>query len=153
MIRWSAMRTLVLLAMLLAPIAAEDAIRVNLPLDALATGAWHFAKTSVELPRDVVSPKLTSAPPASPSKIPAPDSFVAVSFQINEKGLPVSIQVDKSSDKELEAEVIALIREWRFEAALRGVTPVVAEAHVELSGSDLHNGRPRPHHRVSPVQQ
>jgi TonB family protein len=153
MIRWSTMRTLVLLAVLLAPIAAEDAIRVNLPLDSAAAGAWHIAKASVELPRDVVSPKLTSAPQASPSKIPASDSFVAVSFQINEKGLPVNIQVDKSSDKELEDEVIALIREWRFEAALRGDTQVITEAHVELSGSDLPNGRPRPHHRASPVQQ
>jgi hypothetical protein len=70
MIRWSAMRTLVLLAMLLAPIAAEEFIRVNLPVETQTSGAWHIAKASVELPRDVVSPKLTFAPPASPSKNP-----------------------------------------------------------------------------------
>jgi hypothetical protein len=81
---------LVPLAAFLVPIAAEDAIRVNLPTEIQTTGAWHIAKASVELPRDGVSPKLTSARQASPSKIPASDSFVAASFLINEKGLPVN---------------------------------------------------------------
>ena len=44
-------------------------------------------------------------------KAPAPDSFVSVRFDIDEKGLPINIQVDRSSGKELEDEVIALIRE------------------------------------------
>jgi hypothetical protein len=67
----------------------------------------------------------------------------------------INIQVDKSSDKELEDEVIALIREWRFETVLMGDVPVVRHAHVELSGSDPSAGvgRPRPHRRPSPAQQ
>jgi TonB family protein len=146
------MRTLVLFAMFLAPIAAEDAIRVNLPLAAQTTGAWHIVRASVDLPRDVVSPKLTLAPQSTQSKLPTPDSFVSVRFEINEKGVPVNIQVDKSSDKELEEEVIALIREWRFEAALRGGGPVPAQAYMDLSGSAAplpQNGRPRPVRRVN----
>jgi len=150
------MRTLVLLALFLAPLAAEDAIRVNLPLETQTTGVWHIAKASVELPHDAVNPKLTLAPQTTQPKIPAPDSFVSVRFQINEKGVPINIQVDKSSDKELEEEVIALIREGRFKAALRGTTAIVTNAYVELSGSDSGGvalKRPVPRHRTSPPQQ
>jgi TonB family protein len=146
------MRTLVLLAMFLAPIAAEDAIRVNLPVVAQTTGAWHIVKASVDLPRDVVSPKLTLAPQSTQSKIPTPDSFVSVRFEITEKGVPINIQVDKSSDKELEEEVIALIREWRFEAALKSGLPVGSQAYIDLSGDVAplpQNGRPRPRRRVN----
>jgi TonB family protein len=144
------MRTLVLLALFLAPLAAEDAIRVDLTMETQTTGAWRISKASVELPRDAVSAKLILAPQKTQSKAPARDSFVFVSFDINEKGLPINIQVDKSSDKELEEEVIALIREWRFEAALKGDIPVVSHAYVELSGDVTplpQNGRPRPVHR------
>jgi hypothetical protein len=41
-------------------------------------------------------------------------------LDINQRGVPFNIQVDKSSDKDLDDEVIAMIREWRFEAALNG---------------------------------
>jgi TonB family protein len=98
---------------------------------------------------------LKLAPQTAQPKTPAPDGFVSVSFEINKKGLPINIQVDKSSDKELEDEVIALIREWRFEAVLMGDVPDVTHARVELSGSDPSAGvgRPRPHRRPSPAQQ
>jgi TonB family protein len=128
------MRTLVLLALFLAPLVAEDAIRVDLPVETKTTGAWRISKASVELPSGAVAPKLTLAPQPTQAKAPAPDSFVLVRFDINEKGLPINIQLDKSSDKELEGEVITLIRGWRFEAALRGDVPfVVAHAYIELS--------------------
>jgi TonB family protein len=139
------MRALVLLALFVAPIVAEDAVRVNLPLETQTTGAWHIAKASVELPKDAVSPKLTVAPQTTQSKIPTPDSFVSVSFEINEKGLPINLQVDKSSDKELEEEVIAMIREWRFEAALRDGIPIATPASVEVSGGP--RARPAPRRR------
>jgi TonB family protein len=147
---------LVLLALFLAPLAAEGAIRVTMPLETQTTGVWHIAKASVELPHDAISPKLTPAPQITQPKIPALDSFVSVSFEINEQGLPINIQADKSSDKELEEEVIDLIREWRFQAALRGGIPIVTHGHIELSGSDsggVVRKRPVPHHRLSAAQQ
>jgi TonB family protein len=93
------------------------------------------------------------APQTIPAKTPSPDSFVSVSFEISDKGLPINIQADKSSDKELEEEVIAMIREWRFLAALRNGTPVVSQAYVDLSGGDSA-GRKRPvHRRAAPGPQ
>ena len=146
----------VFLASVLAQDVAQDTIRVDLPLEAKTPGPWHLAKALVEIPRGAVGPKLKLAPQPTQPKAPAPDSFVSVTFEINEKGLPVNIQVEKSSDKELEEEVIALIREWRFEAVLMGDVPVVTHAHVDLAGSDpsaaVVRQRPVPHHRPSPAQ-
>jgi hypothetical protein len=67
-----------------------------------------------------------------------------VSFEITEKGIPVNVQVDKSSDKELHDEVIAMILEWRFKAALRGNVPVPSQAYMDLSLGDplqRHHGK------------
>ena len=99
-------------------------------METKTTGAWRISKASVELPSGADAPTLTLAPQPTQAKAPAPDSFVLVRFDINEKGLPINIQVDKSSDKELEGEVITLIRGWRFEAALRGDVPFVVATRI-----------------------
>ena len=150
------MRTAFLLALFFTPLMAQDAMLVNLPVETQTAGAWHIAKASVELPRDAVSPKLILAPQRDQSKIPNLHSFVSVRFEIDEQGSPVRIQVDKSSDKELEAEVIAMIREWRFAAALRGGKPMAAHAYIDLSGGDLTAGigrRPVHHRSAVPAPQ
>jgi hypothetical protein len=52
--------------------------------------------------------------------------------------------VDKSSDKELHDEVIAMILDWRFKAALRGNVPVPSQAYMDLSLEDplqRHHGK------------
>jgi TonB family protein len=112
------MRALALLPLLFAPIGVADTIRVPLPRATDTSGAWRIAEASVEVPADSVSPILISAPQPAQTNVTS-TSLVSVTFQVNEKGFPVNIQVVKSSNKELEDEVIALIREWRFEAALK----------------------------------
>jgi len=144
------MRALALLPLVFAPIAVAGTIRVPLPMATETTGAWRVAKASVEVPGDTVSPILISAPQPAQSNVTS-TGLVSVTFEIDDKGIPVNIQVDKSSNKELEDEVIALIREWRFEAALKGGVRVVSQAHLELSGDVAplpQNGRPRPHRRL-----
>ena len=137
------MRPWLVLAFCLSPLAAQDLVHANLAVETQTSGAWHIARASVELPQDATGPRLISAPQAVPSKIPSPDSFVYIRFQISEKGVPFEIRVDKSSDQELEDEVIAMIREWRFEAALRGDVRFVSQAQLDLSGAP----RPRVAHR------
>lgn len=44
----------------------------------------------------------------------------------------------------LVAEVIALIREWRFEAARRGGIPIVMRGYLELELDTVAKARPRP---------
>ncbi|MDQ2949062.1 MAG: energy transducer TonB, partial [Acidobacteriota bacterium] len=72
----------------------------------------------MDVPEGSIRPQLITAPqPARQGSLQT--GSVSVSFEISEKGVPFNIKVDKSSNEALEAEVIALIREWRFEAAMR----------------------------------
>src|SRR4029077_3992961 len=138
------MRAVIIFPLLFVAVQAADTVRVTLPLATETTGVWHISKASADVPKNAVSPTLISAPQRAQTKgTPAVCSF-SVSFEINEKGIPVNIQVEKSSNKELDDEVIAMIREWRFEAALRGDVPVASQAYIDLSlGDPLHreNGR------------
>jgi len=57
---------------------------------------------------------------------------VSVSFQVSDKGVPFDIHVDNSSDTESTDEVIALIREWRFEAAMKDGFPISSVGYLDL---------------------
>jgi TonB family protein len=138
------MVSLIVFPLLFVAVQAADTIRVTLPLATETTGVWHISKASADVPRNAVSPTLISAPQRAHRKDTPAVGLFSVSFQITEKGIPVNIQVEKSSNKELDDEVIAMIREWRFAAALRGDVPVASQAYIDLSlGDPLHreNGR------------
>jgi hypothetical protein len=62
---------------------------------------------------------------------------VSVLFEIDEHGVPFNIRVEHSTDAQSEDEVIALIREWRFEAAMKNGLPVTARGFLDLSLGDL----------------
>jgi TonB family protein len=130
------MRFYIVFSLLAVTLGAADAPRVNLPLGAGTAGIWHISKALADVPSDASSPRLISAPQSSQPRDFTAGS-VSVSFEINEKGQPTNIQIDKSSDKELEDEVIAMIREWRFEAALRGDVALASRAYIDLSTGDL----------------
>ena len=138
------MRGLIVIPLLFVAVQAADTIRVTLSLATETTGVWHISKASADVPKNAVSPTLISAPQRARTKDTPAVGLFSVSFEINEKGIPVNIQVEKSSNKELDDEVIAMIREWRFEAALRGDVSVASQAYIDLSlGDPLHreNGR------------
>jgi TonB family protein len=137
------MRPYLVFPLLAATLGAADTSRASLPLGAGTTGVWHISRALADVPSDASSPKLISAPQSSQRK-DSTAGAVSVSFEINEKGLPIDIQVDKSSDKELDDEVIAMIREWRFEAALRGGESLASRAYIDLSVIDLSVGDPPP---------
>lgn len=56
-----------------------------------------------------------------------------VGFDITTQGMPVNIQVEQSSDPAVDDEVIALIREWRFQAALGNGTAYESHATFDLT--------------------
>ena len=122
---------------------AADTTRVELPVSAVATGAWHISGAYVDLPLGTERPVLISTPQnARPGS--AAIGAVSVSFEISEKGIPFNIQVDKSSDKELDDEVIALIREWRFEAAMRNGIPLASHGYLDfVLGDGIRRPVPR----------
>jgi TonB family protein len=136
------MRLLIILP-LLATLGAADTIHVSLPAATETIGVWHFVEAFADIPRGAVCPKLVSAPQSSQTKAP-PGASVSVSFDIDVKGSPFNIQIDKSSDKELNDEVIAMIREWRFEAAVSGRFAVKSHARIDLSTGEVQPEGRRP---------
>jgi outer membrane biosynthesis protein TonB len=52
---------------------------------------------------------------------------------VDAQGLPANIQVEDSSDPKCSDEVMALIREWRFQAALNDGTAVQSHARFDLT--------------------
>jgi TonB family protein len=139
------MRTFFILP-LFAILAAAETVHVSLPLRTDVAGVWHLSNAFADVPQGAASPKLISTPQPPATKTVA-RAFVSVSFQIDERGRPFNIQIDKSSDKELDDEVIAMIREWRFEAALSGGFAVQSRASINLSIGQLPPG-PRPVRRI-----
>ena len=137
---------LYLFPLLAATLAASDTPRVSLPVGTGTTGPWQISRALADVPVDTSTPKLISAPQSSPSDALAVAS-VSVSFDINEKGVPINIQIDKSSDTKLDDEVIAMIREWRFEAARRGDVALASRAYIDLSIGDLPPEGRRPKKR------
>jgi TonB family protein len=112
--------------------ALADTVRVDLPQAAQTSGAWHLSPLSVDLPPGATAPAFVSSP--QPTRLrDGRLGVVSVSFEINETGLPVNVQVYQSSNKELEDEVIAFIRELRFRAASRGDVPVASHGSMTLT--------------------
>src|ERR1700676_5163990 len=120
------MRALIVFPLLFVAVQAADTIRVTLPLASETTGVWHISKASADVPKNAVSPTLIFAPQRAQTKDTPAVGLFSVSFEITEKCIPVNIQVEKSSNKELDDEMIPMIREEPFEAALRRDVPVAS---------------------------
>jgi TonB family protein len=130
------MRLFLVFPLLAIALWGADTSRVSLSLGPGTTGIWHISSALADVPANASLPRLISAPQPSERKGLSAGS-VSVSFEINEKGLPMDIQIDKSCGKELDDEVVAMIREWRFEAALRGGVALGSRAYLDLSIGDL----------------
>src|SRR4029077_2279429 len=125
------MRAVIIFPLLFVAVQAADTVRVTLPLATETTGVWHISKAFADVPKNAVPPTLISAPQRARKKdTAAAVGLFSVYFEITEKGIPVNVQVDKSSDKELHDEVIAMIMEWRFKAALLDHVPVPSQAYM-----------------------
>jgi|SRR5581483_11435691 len=141
------MRAFIILP-LLALVAAAETLHVNLPSKICTAGAWRLSNAFADVPQGATSPKLISAARTRAMKA-HPGAFLSVSFDIDEKGIPFNVQIDKPSDRKLDDEVIAMIREWRFEAALSGGFAVQSHASIDLlAGPRPLEGQPRPVRRL-----
>jgi len=98
--------------------------------------SWHLSRAAFVPQEGVTQPTLLNAPYPAPG--PEHPGTVAISFDVDEQGTPTNIRVEKSSAPELDDEVTALIREWRFQAAMRNGIPFVAHAFLDFThGLDL----------------
>src|ERR1035438_551294 len=107
------------------PVAVQTSIDVgfhllNGPPNSLS---WHLSDISYKPPEDASDPVLTSEK-YPPNAAPGNKASVTLSFDVDEQGVPVHLQVEKSSDKKWEADVIAAVGEWRFSAGMRNFKAV-----------------------------
>jgi hypothetical protein len=103
--------------------------------------SWHVARENFTAPPGATLPKLVKGQYSTSLKAGL-NHAASISFEISEKGIPFNIRVENSSDTESADEVIALIREWRFEAAMKNGLPVPSNGLLDLSIGD-GTARPR----------
>jgi len=117
------------------PVAVAATIEVNfrlLPGLREAPREWNLARVSFTTPPGATRPVLLQAQYRPPAGLPE-DASVRLSFDVDVQGVPTNIQVDESSDPQWNDEVVAMIREWRFQAALDNGTAVASRVFMDLS--------------------
>jgi TonB family protein len=102
---------------------------------------WRPAGVSFTAPPGAMRPVLLSAPLPTASGVPE-KATLRVSFDLTEKGVPTNVQVEFTSGHPSDEEVIALIREWRFQAAQLNGVAVASKGTVEFSRGDPLGIRP-----------
>jgi TonB family protein len=126
------------------PVAVRSTVEVNFRLLTDAR-SWHLLGAAFNVPQGATQPRLVQAPYPPPSG-PEQTAAVGLSFDVNEQGIPTNIHVESSSDPQWEDEVTALIREWRFIAAMKDGFAVAAHGYLDFGRGDAV--RPR---TMSPV--
>ena len=93
---------------------------------------WSLRGAQFNVPDNASQPSILAAPfPRRSAQ--ALNVAARVSFDISPQGTPVNIQIEHSSNPAVDQEVIDLIREWRFLAALRNGTAIQTHATFDLS--------------------
>lgn len=113
------------------PVAVLAKVEVNFRLLGKA-GEWHLTRASF------TPPEGASLPSVLRTKFPRDaagdeSGSVVVTLNVDERGRPVDVRVEKSSDAKWEKEVIAAVGEWRFEAGGKDGPTVVVPLTLEFS--------------------
>jgi TonB family protein len=117
------------------PVTVKSTIEVSFRLapDPLS---WHLSRATFVAQEGVTRPVIVNAP--YPGRGADRYGAVSVSFDVDTQGRPIHIRVENSTSREFEDEVIALIQEWRFQAAMRNGIPIEAHGFMDFThGVDL----------------
>ena len=117
------------------PVAFKGTVEVNFRLVDKTLdnfGQWHLARAAFKPPEGALLPSLIKAKFPHDSSSEAGGSVV-VALDVDERGLPVHIHVEKSSDAQSEEDVTAVVREWRFNPGLKDGAPLVVPLTLEFS--------------------
>jgi TonB family protein len=97
-------------------------------------GAWSLLRAQFAAPPGATQPSILHAPyPAPvravvPGKVAAQLPTVRVAFDVDTQGVPANVQIQDSSDPNANDEVMALIREWRFQSSSNNGAAVQSHA-------------------------
>lgn len=124
------------------PVAVQSTVEVKFRLS-MDPREWSLTRAQFTLPPGATRPVIQSSQHTPLRGIPENGS-ARVAFDVDPQGLPINIQVEESSDPKWDDEVIALIREWRFQAALDNGTAIESHAVFDLSRGLVPAADPSP---------
>jgi TonB family protein len=111
-------------------VPVESTIEVNFRLAEDGGDLW-LSRMAFTSPQGG-QPALVSAQYRPIAGLPQNAEF-RVSFDVDPQGRPINVRVDKSSNPEYDDDVIALIREWRFQAALNNGSAFQGHGSIDLT--------------------
>jgi TonB family protein len=115
------------------PVPVQAQVEVNFRL--LEKGATlarsHLAHVEFQLPQGASRPVVdkTGAPQASEDP---PGATATVTFDIDEKGVPVNLRIDKTSEDEWGSRVTEALGNWRFTPASKDGTAISVSCTMDF---------------------
>lgn len=112
-------------------VAVQATIEVNFRLldnDGGLMG-WHTNRITFKLPDGATRPRVVSTKFPGPSA--AADS-VTVSFEVDERGKPVNLHADKSSDQKWEAKILAAVKDWKFDPGVKDGKAITVPCTINM---------------------
>jgi TonB family protein len=114
------------------PVPVFVSVDVNFRLLESDKLPWRLTRALFDAPDGASRPVLIKC--EFPHKAPKEHATVELSFDIDERGEPKNLNVDKLVDSEPEQEIIAAVKKWRFKAAMKDGAPSPARATFEFIG-------------------
>jgi TonB family protein len=113
------------------PVPVMVEVEVNFRLSR-ERGAWALTRAVFNPPAGATRPAVTMAP-YPPIYSPAGRiGSVAISFEVDSKGIAENLHIEKSSDPALEGEVIRIVRGWQFRPGMKDGQPVSVPCTLEF---------------------
>lgn len=112
-------------------VAVQATIEVNFRmLDNHGRVGWQTGNIAFKPPEGATRPHVVST--KFPGH-PADAGFsVTVSFEVDERGKPVNLRADKSSDPEWEGKVLDAVGDWKFDPGMRDGKPIAVPCTVSV---------------------
>ena len=114
------------------PVNVQAQIEVNFRfLEGNSNMKWHVQKAEFHLPDGASRPTLEKvAAPRGSDYAAAPD--VRLTFDIDEKGIPVNIPFAQASNESFPGEVATALSKWRFKPASKDGHPISVSCTMDF---------------------
>jgi TonB family protein len=117
------------------PTSVTAKIDVSIRLQIYRPAEWRLSGAAFDTPAGASRPEVLAATFPPPESRPITAS-VTMSFDVDERGTPANIHVDKSSDPQWDTSVAEAAAQWRFKPATKDGKPVPVHATLTF----MHRG-------------
>lgn len=110
------------------PVPVFAQIEVNFRL---LQAKWHLARVEFHIPEGALRPVVEkAAAPHIADEAASPN--VRLTFDIDEKGVPINIPIEEASNEGFSREVAAALRNWRFKPASQDGRPISVSCTMDF---------------------